>query len=117
MSSYMRLTEEQTLTGNLTFHDDTYMFSGAKPSQIGYLSGVTSSIQTQLNGCLKTGSNTLTSNLTFSNSGSNTYNINLPNTTVTGVITFPISLPLATDVTGAGLVLWSGGGNNYMGLE
>ena len=42
MSSYMRLTGEQTLTGNLTFHDDTDTFSGAKPSQIGYLSGVTS---------------------------------------------------------------------------
>ena len=47
MSSYMRLTGEQTLAGNLTFHDDTYTFSGAKPSQIGYLSSVTSSIQTQ----------------------------------------------------------------------
>jgi hypothetical protein len=38
MASYMRLTGVQTLTGNLSFLDDTYTFSGAKPSQIGYLS-------------------------------------------------------------------------------
>ena len=42
MSSDIRLTGVQPLIGNLSFNDDSFAFSGAKPSQVGYLSTVTS---------------------------------------------------------------------------
>ena len=42
----------QTLTDNITATADTYTFLGAKPVEIAYLAGVTSNLQTQLNGRL-----------------------------------------------------------------
>jgi hypothetical protein len=100
----MRLTGEQTLTGNLSFLDDTYTFSGAKPSQIGYLSGVTSSIQTQLNNCAPKAHPTFTGT------------VSIPATTSTGVITFANSMGLGTDLSAARMVLWPGTGNEWYGL-
>ena len=44
-----KLQGEQTITGDITAHNDTYKFMGFKPSEIAYLSGVISNIQTQLN--------------------------------------------------------------------
>ena len=44
-----KLQGQNNLTGNITSNIDTYTFYGAKPSEITYLSGVTSNIQTQLN--------------------------------------------------------------------
>ena len=45
----MKLQGQNNLTGNITSNSDTYTFYGSKPSEISYLSGVTSNIQTQLN--------------------------------------------------------------------
>ena len=53
LGKHMKLSEAQTLTGNITLsHGNTYTFSGALPSEIGNLSGVTSRTQTQLNKCI-----------------------------------------------------------------
>ena len=49
IAKWFILTGIQTLTGNISASSDTYTFMGAKPSEIAYLSGITSSIQTQLN--------------------------------------------------------------------
>ena len=65
------------------------------------MSGVTSIMSTQVNGCLINWSNTLTFNLTLSNSGTNRCNRKLPNTTLTGVTTFPTSMPHGADFIGA----------------
>ena len=43
----LSLTGTQTLTGDVTLSITTYKFSSASPAEIGYLSGVTSAIQTQ----------------------------------------------------------------------
>ena len=62
----MSLSGIQTLTGDITLSPTTYIFSGALPTEIGYLSGVTSGIQTQLGTCMKlTGTNTLTGKITL----------------------------------------------------
>ena len=62
----LTLSDTQTLTGNITLTPTTYKFSGALPAEIGYLSGVTSAVQTQLGTCMKLGgSNTITSNITL----------------------------------------------------
>ena len=45
----MKLQGQNNLTGNITSNSDTYTFYGSKPSEISSLSGVTSSIKTQLN--------------------------------------------------------------------
>ena len=43
-----------TPTANITFSSgNNYTFCGATPTQIGYLNGVTSAIQTQLGTCMK----------------------------------------------------------------
>ena len=44
-----KLQGQNNLTGNITTTIDTYSFFGAKPSEIAYLSGVNSNIQSQLN--------------------------------------------------------------------
>ena len=53
----MKLTGQQTLTGNITAANDDYTFIGAKSSQIGYLSDVKSNSQAQKSGkqarCIK----------------------------------------------------------------
>ena len=49
----MKLSGSQTLTGSITLSSgNNYTFCGALPYEIGYLIGVTSSIQTQLNKCI-----------------------------------------------------------------
>ena len=102
----MRLTEAQTLTGNLSFSSDTFTFSGAKfkPSEIGCLSGVTSSIQTQLNNCAPKANPTFTGT------------VSIPGATSTGVITFPANMTLDSDLTGARIVLYPGTGNGWYGF-
>ena len=54
---YMTRGGVQTLTSNVTAANDTYTFMGAKPSEISYLNGVSSNIQTQLDGKLNGGAN------------------------------------------------------------
>ena len=76
----MRLTGVQNLTGNLSLNDNSFTFSGAKPSQIGYFSGLTSSIQTQLSNCAPKASPTFTGT------------VSIPGATFTGVLTFPTSV-------------------------
>ena len=49
----MKLGGSNTITSNITLTPTTMKFSGASPTEIGYLSGVTSAIQTQLNTCAK----------------------------------------------------------------
>ena len=48
LDSTIKKTGSTTLTGNVTL-GGVYTFSGATLTEIGYLSGVTSGIQTQLN--------------------------------------------------------------------
>ena len=45
----MTLGDIQTLTSNITAAVDTFLFLGAKPSEVTYLAGASSNIQTQLN--------------------------------------------------------------------
>ena len=66
----MKLQGEQTLTGDITSHKDTYKFMNAKPSEIACLSAVKSGIQAQLN---NTTSNYLTSSTASSGHWTNTF--------------------------------------------
>ena len=51
-----------------------YKFSGATPTEIGYLSGVSSALQTQINNCVRDNTTlTLTGNIGFTNSGTITF--------------------------------------------
>ena len=68
------LTGSQTPTANVTFTTaDAYTFLGAKPSEIAYLLGLSSNLQTQLNGKQASGAymttlmggQTPTANVTF----------------------------------------------------
>ena len=53
LAKCMKLSGAQTLTGSITLSSgNNYTFCGALPSEIGYLSDVTSGIQTQLNNCI-----------------------------------------------------------------
>ena len=63
----MKLQGQNNLTGNITSSSDTYTFYGAKPSEIGYLSGVNSNIQGQLNN--------ITSNYLLSSTATNLYQL------------------------------------------
>ena len=94
MSSYMRLTGAQTLTENLRFSSDTFTCSGAKPSEIGYLSGVTSSVQTQLMNCAPKANPTFTGT------------VSIPGSAFTGALNFPSTITLGTNLSAAKMVLW-----------
>ena len=48
-SRCMKLSGEQTLSGSIMFTTNNHKFSGASPTEISYLSTVSSNIQTQLN--------------------------------------------------------------------
>ena len=61
----MKLQEQNNLTSNITSSSDSYSFYGAKPSELGYLSVVTSNIQGQLNN--------ITSNYLLSSTAINLY--------------------------------------------
>ena len=64
-----KLSGSQTLTADITCDSgDKYLFFGAKPSEIGYLSGATSGIQGQINN--------ITNNYLLSSTAWNTYQPN-----------------------------------------
>ena len=70
----MSLTGNQTLGGNITCvpNSHNYTFMGALPSEIAFLSGVTSSIQTQLTGKMSlSGDQTLGANVTCTTNPNN----------------------------------------------
>ena len=78
---YMTRGGQQTLTANITVPaSNTYTFMGAKPTEIAYLSGLTSSIKDQLDGKQATGTymtrggeQTLTANITVPASNTFTF--------------------------------------------
>ena len=65
LSRCMRLSGQQSLTGNITCSSDRYTFSGATPTQLSYLGSVTSNIQAQLNNKAPLGSPAFTGTATL----------------------------------------------------
>ena len=78
------------------------LFQELNPVRSGsYLSGVTSSIQTQLNNCATK------ANPTF------TVTVTIPGATSSGVLTCISTMGLDTNLTGARVVLYPGTGNEW----
>ena len=101
----MKLSGSQTLTANITLTGGTYTFAGALPSEIAYLSGVTSAIQTQINSC---NSNLSSTNTTIQSQISNlistlapkasptfTGTVSIPGATCTAVLNFPSAMTVS----------------------
>ena len=118
ISTCMKLSGINAVTGDITFSTNTYKFCGALPTEIAYLSGVTSSISTQLNNqqSLITALQSSVTSCAPKASPTFTGTVTIPGATRTGIISFPTSMTLATVVSAARLILWPGTGNDWYGF-
>ena len=83
LGTCMKMGVSNTVTADTTLTPSTYKFCGATVTEHGYLSGVTSSIQTQTNNLAPK------SNPTF------TGTVSIPGATCTAVLNFPNTMTLA----------------------